>query len=182
MNIKQAIASSFVVASLCASSSTVVEAAMPETQKQHMVPQKEQVLLADNTTLRWLEVIVRGIELYERYQERQRQQERQPQQRQQQPQIRFPLATCGSSAPTRFPAVRYRVYIDYDPEVLRIVKSQLCRNAWEIGVAPHNGERMIVLLSVSEEYLGYANAFAKELRPYFPNASVHRVVLEGLRN
>lgn len=98
-----------------------------------------------------------------------------------QQQARPYFGACGSLAPTSFPAVRYRVYIDYSPAYLKAVNQNLCQNAWVISKAPHNGKKMIVISSFAEEHYSFAIKVGQLFKDNnIPGASVQRVVIRNL--
>ena len=101
-----------------------------------------------------------------------------------QPQVKISkpyFGSCGSLAPTSYPAVRYRVYIDYSPDFLEAAKEHLCNDAWVISKAPHNGKKMIVVSSFAEKHYLFAIKFAQSLKDKnFPDTSVQRVVIHKL--
>ncbi|AFY59239.1 hypothetical protein Riv7116_6927 (plasmid) [Rivularia sp. PCC 7116] len=111
--------------------------------------------------------------------------QKQLEQRQQaQPQVKISkpyFGACGSLAPTSYPAVRYRIYINYSPAYFKAAKQHLCNDVWVISKAPHNGKKMIVISSFAEKHYPFAIKLAQLFKDKnIPGASVQRVVIRKL--
>ena len=94
--------------------------------------------------------------------------------------VEFPKDSCGDLAPKHFPAVVYRVYVEYKEGALESIRKHLCGDAWVVRNAAYTDKTVISIASFSEENISSAKHFAQELAPYFEGATAQRAVIEKL--
>jgi hypothetical protein len=137
-------------------------------ERQDSLPSEK---LISNNFSNLLKGVLAGIEIYRLWVESKKNEGQRPKK------LQFPLDTCGDLAPKTFPAIRYRVQVNYSEEALTIIRQKLCKDAWPMT---NKGKRVIVITSFSEQNLSTANKFAAALGDHFPGTKVERVVIKEL--